>query len=89
MYIGAVSVMGTMNMGVLPAWRLLLRPLPPAAAALGLPLGLPGMGWKSEKIALFSGWQGLFAVEEATLWFCVGVGLVHASVKLFWSWQEG
>lgn len=62
---GWLSVMGTMNIGVLPAWR---RPL----AGLGLPLGLPGMGWKSEKRALGPGWQGWFAVEEATLWFCEG-----------------
>jgi hypothetical protein len=29
------------------------------------------MGWKSEKIAFFSGWQGLLAVEEATEWFWI------------------
>jgi hypothetical protein len=44
-----------MNMGVFPAWRLLLRlrPLPalPPPLPFGEPLGLPGMGWKSEKIA--------------------------------------
>ena len=55
MYIGWLSVMGTMNMGVFPAWRLLLRlrPLPalPPPLPFGEPLGLPGMGWKSEKIA--------------------------------------
>ncbi len=73
MYMGWLSVMGTMNMGVFPAWRLLLRlrPLPalPPPAPLGEPLGLPGMGWKSEKMAFCWGWQGLFASEEATLWF--------------------
>jgi hypothetical protein len=71
MYMGWVSVMGTMNMGVFPAWRLLfLLFLPPAPPPpLGLPLGLPGMGWKSEKMAFLSGWQGLLAVEEATEWF--------------------
>jgi hypothetical protein len=71
MYIGAESVMGTMNMGVLPAWRLAFLPLPPALP--GLPLGLPGMGWKSEKMALRWGWQGVFAFEDATLWFWRGV----------------
>jgi hypothetical protein len=65
MYIGAVSVTGTMNMGVLPAWRLAFLPAP----APGLPLGLPGMGWKSEKMALRWGWQGVLALLEATLWF--------------------
>ena len=76
MYIGWVSVMGTMNMGVLPVWRLLFLfflafplALPPPFGLLGLPFGFPGMGWKSEKTAFLSGWQGLLAVEEATLWF--------------------
>ena len=62
--------MGTINMGVLPAWRLLFLFLPPPLPPLGLPLGFPGIGWKSEKIAFFSGWQGLLAVDEATEWFC-------------------
>lgn len=69
MYIGWLSVMGTMNMGVLLACLLLFLPLPPALAALGLALGFPGMGWKSEKMAFCSGWQGLLAVDEATEWF--------------------
>ena len=78
MYIGLESVIGTMNMGVLGAacWRLLLfLPLrPPPLLPLPLPLveaveaeATAATGWKSEKMALFSGWQGRSAVEDATL----------------------
>lgn len=62
MYIGSVSVTGTMNIGVLEFWRLLfLLPLP------GLPLAGPATGWKSEKIAFLWGWHGVLAFDEATL----------------------
>jgi hypothetical protein len=53
---GWLSVIGTMNVGVLPAWRFwfLFLPLPPLPP-LGEPLGFPGMGWKSEKMAFLAG----------------------------------
>jgi hypothetical protein len=69
MYMGWVSVTGTMNVGVLEAvWRRLFLP---RLRPLALPLPLPGAatGWKSEYMAFCSGWQGVFALEEATLWF--------------------
>ena len=63
-----------MNMGVLGAacWRLLLF-LPLRPPPLPLPLeaveaeATAATGWKSEKMALFSGWHGRSAVEDATL----------------------
>lgn len=57
MYIGWLSTTGTMNMGVLPAWRLLFLfffppflPLVAAAALLLAPAGA-ATGWKSLKMA--------------------------------------
>jgi hypothetical protein len=68
MYMGCVSVTGSMNMGVLAAWRLLLRLLP-WARLFPTPGAGAATGWKSEKMALRWGWHGVFALEEATLWF--------------------
>lgn len=48
-------MMGTMNMGVL------------VALLFGFPFMGPGMGWKSEKMAFFSGWHGVLAFDEAML----------------------
>jgi len=79
MYMGWLSVTGTMNVGELAVWR---RPL----AALGVPLGLPAMGWKSEKTAFAWGWQGVFALEEATLWFWAAN--MKATVSPGWAVME-
>lgn len=70
---GFVSVTGTMNMGVLAAWRLLffLRPFLPvvvvvaATAATFAPAGA-ATGWKSLKMAFRWGVQGELAFDEAT-----------------------
>lgn len=60
---------GNHEHGRVAGLSVVVPPLPPALAALGLALGFPGMGWKSEKMAFCSGWQGLLAVDEATEWF--------------------
>jgi hypothetical protein len=80
---GLLSMTGTMNMGVAPAWRLLffLRPFLPvvvvaaAAAAAATTLAPAGAatGWKSLKMAFFWGVQGELELDEATEWFWAGV----------------